>query len=134
MGDYINMARRNKKAQKEAFIKRNEKLLKKLKKMANNDNVTTIIMSPELAYHLSESTKNVNVKEHECRGGYIEYFYRHKSKLPNRVEFGTRIITDAFQPAGKVSFIYREHPDNLRFEVPCVCGFFNDEDHDFKLK
>ena len=130
MSDYTNMAGRNNAEQKKVWLKRNNKFIKRLEKGANNDNVVAMVMAIELVLHLIEYTNLIVVTEFENSD---EEAYGVKSDLENK-KYGIRIIVDIYQPSGRVNFIYRKHRNNIRFVIPCVCGFFNDEEHNFNLK
>jgi len=110
---------------KKKWVKRNKTFIKRLEKNANDDNVVAMIMAIELVYYLREYTDLIKVKTFNDG----EEVYAIKSDLERRKEYGCRIIVDIYQPAGRVNFIYRKHRNNIRFDIPCVCGFYSDEPH-----
>ena len=55
--------------------------------------------------------------------------YGVKSRLKRRKEYGIRILIDPYQPVSRVNFLYRKDPNNVYFDIPCVCGIYSDEKH-----
>lgn len=110
---------------KNKWIKRNKSFIKRLTKSSNDDNVIAIVMAIELVHYLIEYTDLMIV---EVFNNDDEH-YAIKSDLERKKGRGTRIMVDMYQPAGRVNFIYRKHRNNIRFDIPCVCGFYKDEPH-----
>lgn len=80
----------------------------------NRDNIQALIASPEMIHFLCEIDE----------GDTYMVSYRYND---------IRIIIDYYSPVKAIRIL---HKDNKRFDlnVPCVCGIYDDESHDHKLK
>lgn len=97
---------------KEHFMKRNGKRIDDLHVKVITQNPLAIIMSSELSLYLLECS------EYMVSVG-------NSGKMMNFG--GVRVIIDPYHASGAVRFISREL--DAEIEVPCVCGWFNDENH-----
>lgn len=106
---------RSEQERKEGFLKRNKAVMDKLDNIVEDLNPLGFIMSSELAIALLGYTDQmVDDEPNGIKFKYLRYN-------------GVRVIRDPYAASGAIRVLHRK-PD-LEFEVPCVCGWFSDENH-----
>lgn len=90
----------------ENFLQKNEKQLEELFQYVENnrDKILNIYTSPELFEYIKSS-----------------------QHMLNSTFNGIRIVRDEWATANKVRFVMKEH--FIKFNLPCMCGIYDDEIH-----
>jgi hypothetical protein len=99
----------------EKFIARNTLNLEKLNEFiaANRNDIVRFVTSVELNAYLSKMPLATHLRSHENE---IRIKY---DKI--------RVVVDVYAPAGSIYPIMKNN--RFAFEMPCVCGYFKDEQH-----
>lgn len=98
------------------FIDKNNFFVFKLvKKLENDNDIAAIVVSSELAHYLTLFTEYCNINNEEL------FSFNNK-----------RVIIDPYCPSNKLRFVRKS--ENIVFDVPCICGYFNDEEHGNRLR
>jgi len=118
---------RTQEEQKVEFLKRNNDFLLKLHEKSNAENLTTMVMSTEMLSHLYDLTDKII-------GAIDGDLFSYKCDLERKSKRGVRILIDPYHVSNKIDFIYRGDENSIHFDIPCMCGSFNDEPHDVKLR
>lgn len=99
------------------FLIKNKENIDKLNKYIdeNKDDIRMMIVSPELFFYFKEN--------YDCTD------YREKTKFSEeQMKYrGLRIIRDCHSPVYKLFFLRKS--ESVDFNIPCICGIYNDEAH-----
>jgi len=97
------------------FLKRNEKNIQELNDLIDKGNVRAIIVSSFMFYTLAEIEGLTEIV------GIDVFKYR-----------GVRVLSDVYHSDTLVSYIMKDSA--IKFDVPCICGYYDDEEHGHRLK
>jgi hypothetical protein len=96
---------------KEKFLDKNSDIIDKFNETMSDDDVRGVVVCSEMFHFIRYLPLTI-----------ID---------PNNDDFLTymkkKVIVESYQPAGIVRFIRKS--DSLKFNVPCICGIFDDEPH-----
>ena len=107
-----NMSWSTNKKENDKFLKRNKDNKKKLDLFIKNNDVKSVVCSNPLFFWLRFYETDDEFKgSHETR-------FKYKN---------TTVLLDDFYPSTVFGFILRNN--NIKFDVPCVCGIYSDEKH-----
>lgn len=97
------------------FKSKNENSIKLLNETIDGGGVKKMVMSTELAYYLSQTLEDFKLHE-EPKQVIQVYDYRR-----------VRILADPYHPPYHVGVIYKSQ--SIKFDVPCICGYYKGEGH-----
>lgn len=92
------------------FIERNKSIIIELDKKVEDPDIVAIIVSIEMSNYLRFFPEGCLISNDEL--------YKYQNK---------RVIVDAYCPVDSIRFIRKS--ESIKFDVPCVCGYFNNEEH-----
>ena len=107
--DDVSWSRR--KGEQEKFDIRNEDNMKALNKFIDDNEISLIVASSPLFYWLEFFSDD---PEMSVDGEIFRYR-------------GIKVIYDCYFSSKSFGFVKKE--DNIKFDVPCVCGIYSDEKH-----
>lgn len=79
-----------------------------------NKTLKLIIASPNMFYYLREIENPESTSDDT---------FKYK---------GARVIMDDYHVASMVSYVMAEN--RIKFNIPCICGYFDDEEHGSRLR
>jgi len=105
----------------EKFIKRNQEIFDDMMTYFkdNYDKIRLILVSPEIGIYLT------------LFGIYSEEEYQEvmdRMIITTIDDKSIRFIIDPYMAADKVQFVMKGK-NEIRFDVPCICGIYSDEKH-----
>jgi hypothetical protein len=102
----------------EKFIAKNQETVDKLRDFLLTDNdISAIVMSNELSVYLQAFPEAII---NRVNGSEL---YKFCDK---------RVVIDTYTPSKVIRFIRKS--ESISFDIPCVCGYFNDEEHGNRLR